>query len=74
MDDEKSTGLSEPSPITAEEQHAMTKVYKWWRTVCETEGTELPPDEFRACLDAAFTFMMECETKSRMPVAPTRVQ
>ena len=65
---------TEPAPMTAEESYAMGKIAEWWRDVCVQKGIELPPDDFRACLDAAFAFMAECRARGHMPHAPTRIQ
>ena len=65
---------TEPAPMTKKEAYAMGKVAEWWHDVCAQKGIDPPPDEFRACLGAAFAFMIECMAQSRMPHAPTRVQ
>ena len=66
--------MDEPAPMTAKEAYAMAKIGEWWRDVCAKKGIDAPPDDFRACLDAAFSFMAECNAQARMPHAPTRVQ
>ena len=67
------TNLPEPAPLTAKEQRAMMEIGKWWRGVCDAKETEPPPDDFRACLDAAFSYMVDCRARAQMPPAPTRV-
>ena len=67
------TNQPEPAPLTAKEQRAMTEISKWWRGVCVAKEVEPPPDDFRACVDAAFSFMAECRARAQMPAAPTRV-
>ena len=63
-----------PAPMTDKESYTMQKIFEWWSRVCEHEGMDPPIDMYRACLEAAFSHMIECETKARMPVSPTRIQ
>ena len=64
----------EPAPMTDKEQFTMGKVDEWWRGVCAHSDMDPPIDGFRACLEAAYCYMMECRAKSHMPTAPTRIQ
>ena len=67
------TDQTEPAPMTEKEAHAMGKIAKWWRDVCAQKDMDPPIDDFRACLEASFAYMMDCRARGQMPPAPTRV-
>ena len=67
------TDRPELAPLTPKEQRAMKEIGIWWRGVCDAKKIKAPPDDFRACVDAAFSFMVECRARAQMPHAPTRV-
>ena len=69
-----SSNPTEPAPMTDKETYAMSKVAEWWRDVCAHKDLDPPPDDFRACLEAAFAFMTESQARGQMPHAPTRIQ